>query len=313
MNDLTISIVIPAYNEAENIKPIHRALQKEFAKLSCSYEAVFIDDGSKDQTLKTLQSLAAQCPEVKYISFTRNFGKESAIFAGLEHAIGDAVIIMDADMQHPPAIIPQLLKGYHEGYQQVIARRNRNGEAKSHSFLSSLYYKTINNVINVELKDGEGDFRLLGRKAIEAVLELSEGNRFSKGLFSWIGFDQKTVYYENIQRENGTSKWSLRQLLNYGIEGIVSFNQKPLRICLYAGLISLFLALAYILFMLFQIIRYGVDVPGYFTLISSVLFLGGAQLLSLGVIGEYVGRIYMETKKRPHYLVQESNTDCDRE
>ncbi|WP_100012831.1 glycosyltransferase family 2 protein [Lentibacillus sediminis] len=308
MNDL-ISIIIPAYNEAANIKPVHEAVQQEFASLSSPFELLFIDDGSSDPTLSTLQMLAGAHPEVKYISFTRNFGKEAAIIAGLDHAHGKAVIIMDADMQHPPSLIPQLLEGYREGYEQVVAKRNRNGEAKSRSFLSHLYYKLINRIIQVELHDGEGDFRLLGRKAVDSVLKMSEGNRFSKGLFSWIGFEQKTVYFENVERESGASKWSFRNLLNYGVEGVVSFNQKPLRICLYAGVISLVFALFYILAMAVQILRHGIDVPGYFTLISAVLFLGGVQLLSLGVIGEYVGRIYMETKNRPHYLVRETNTD----
>lgn len=308
MNDL-ISIIIPAYNEAANIKPVHEAVQQEFSQLSCPFELLFIDDGSSDPTLSTLQTLAEAHPEVKYISFTRNFGKEAAIIAGLDHAHGEAVIIMDADMQHPPSLIPQLLEGYREGYEQVVAKRNRDGEAKSRSFLSHLYYKLINRIIQVELHDGEGDFRLLGRKAVDSVLKMSEGNRFSKGLFSWIGFEQKTVYFENVERENGASKWSFKNLLNYGIEGVISFNQKPLRICLYAGVISLIFALFYILVMAVQILRQGIDVPGYFTLISAVLFLGGVQLLSLGVIGEYVGRIYMETKNRPHYLVRETNTD----
>ncbi|UJL46941.1 glycosyltransferase family 2 protein [Virgibacillus sp. NKC19-16] len=309
MSNSKVSIIIPAYNEEENIYPVNEALEEEFAGLSYSYEVIFVDDCSQDDTLQTIRTLANTYPNVKYVSFTRNFGKESALLAGLQHAKGEAVIIMDADMQHPPSLIPKLLEGYQEGYQQVVARRDRNGEAKSRSFLSSLYYKVINKVVQVELKDGEGDFRLLGRQAIEAILELSEGNRFSKGLFSWIGFEKKTVYFENVERQNGVSHWSFKQLLNYGVEGILSFNQRPLRVVLYCGLISLLLGLIYIFSMFLMIILQGVDEPGYFTVISSILFLGGVQLVSLGVIGEYVGRIYSETKNRPHYLVKESNTE----
>lgn len=309
MSNSKVSIIIPAYNEEENIYPVNEALEEEFAGLSYSYEVIFVDDCSRDDTLQTIRTLANTYPNVKYVSFTRNFGKESALFAGLQHAKGEAVIIMDADMQHPPSLIPKLLEGYQEGYQQVVARRDRNGEAKSRSFISSLYYKVINKVVQVELKDGEGDFRLLGRQAIEAILELSEGNRFSKGLFSWIGFEKKTVYFENVERQNGMSHWPFKQLLNYGVEGILSFNQRPLRVVLYCGLISLLLGLIYIFSMFLMIILQGVDEPGYFTVISSILFLGGVQLVSLGVIGEYVGRIYAETKNRPHYLVKESNTE----
>ncbi|SEA80340.1 Glycosyltransferase involved in cell wall bisynthesis [Thalassobacillus cyri] len=311
MNKIMVSVIIPAYNEGENIELVHEALQKEFAGLSCDWEVVFVDDGSMDDTLMTIRALAATFPEVKYVAFSRNFGKEAALLAGLQHAGGDAVIIMDADLQHPPALIPELLEGYQEGYQQIIAKRNRNGESKHRSFLSSLYYKAVNSLIEVKLCDGEGDFRLLGRQAVDAILSLSEGNRFSKGLFSWIGFDQKTIHYDNVERQNGDSQWSMKQLLEYGIEGILSFNQRPLRLVMYTGLIVMALSLLYIGIMFGMILARGIDVPGYFTTISSILFLGGVQLVSLGVIGEYVGRIYMETKKRPHYLVKESNAKRD--
>ncbi|MGP4062312.1 glycosyltransferase family 2 protein [Halobacillus sp. H74] len=311
MEKLLVSVVIPAFNEGENIELVHEALQNEFAGLSYSWEVVFVNDGSGDDTLKNIRTLANTYSEVKYVSFTRNFGKEAALFAGLESARGDAVIIMDADLQHPPALIPDLLEGYEEGYQQVVAKRNRKGEAKSRSFLSSLYYKTVNRLIQVDVHDGEGDFRLLGRQALEAILTLSEGNRFSKGLFSWIGFEQKTVHFDNVERQNGNSQWSMKQLLEYGIEGIVSFNQRPLRFVMYTGLLIMALSLLYISFIFVMTLIRGVEEPGYFTIISSVLFLGGVQLVSLGVIGEYVGRIYMETKKRPHYLVQESNVERD--
>ncbi|PBB06550.1 MULTISPECIES: glycosyltransferase family 2 protein [Salimicrobium] len=309
MEELTVSIIIPAFNEGNNINRIHKELKKEFSSLRYDFEIIFVDDGSKDDTLARVRTLASECPEVKYLSFSRNFGKEPALIAGLQHAKGGSVIIMDADLQHPPSLIPELMEGFEEGFQQVVARRNRVKESKVRSSLSSLYYKLVNKLAQVDLVDGEGDFRLLGRQAVDAILALSEGNRFSKGLFSWIGFDKKVVKFDNVQRDEGNSTWSLVDLFEYGIEGVLSFNQRPLRLVFYAGFFIMGLSLVYILIMFGLILSRGVEVPGYFTTISSILFLGGVQLISLGVIGEYVGRIYMETKRRPHYLIKESNTE----
>lgn len=309
MDNFMVSVIIPAYNEGENIDMIYEALKKEFGELSCDFEMIFVDDGSSDDTLQRIRNVADRASEVKYISFSRNFGKEPALIAGLQHAYGEAVIIMDADLQHPPSLIPQMIEGYDEGFQQVVARRNRTGESKSRSFLSRAYYKMVNRLSEVDLSDGEGDFRLLGRQAIDAILALSEGNRFSKGLFSWIGFEKKVIHFENVERQKGDSHWSLKQLVEYGIEGILSFNQRPLRFVFYAGVLIMGLSMFYITLMFVMILLRGIAVPGYFTTISSVLFLGGVQLISLGIIGEYVGRIYMETKRRPHYLVKESNTE----
>ncbi|RKD73432.1 glycosyltransferase involved in cell wall biosynthesis [Sinobaca qinghaiensis] len=304
----TVSFIIPAYNEVENVPLIHEELRKEFESLSYQYEIVYIDDGSSDNTLEVLQKLASSFEEVRYISFTRNFGKEAALIAGLEHAKGEAVIIIDADLQHPVSLIPDMLKGFEEGYDQVIAQRNRTGDSKVRTGLSNLYYLLMNKLVDVDLKNGIGDFRLLSRRAVDSMLELKEGNRFSKGLFSWIGYDQKIIHYENVQRQQGETKWSMSNLVNYGIDGMISFNHKPLRICLYVGLFILVLSLVYITIMFVQVFQQGVSVPGYFTTISAVLFLGGLHLFSLGVIGEYIGRIYYEAKQRPHYLVRETNT-----
>lgn len=309
MKQTMISFIIPSYNESENIPKVLEAIKKEMSILFYEFEILFVDDGSSDGSMDTIQDLAFQFEEVKYISFTRNFGKESAMLAGLQHAKGDAIIMMDADLQHPPSMINQLLRGYEEGYDQVIAKRNRKGDSPIRSFISSCFYRFINHTVDVQLSDGEGDFRLLSRKAVDSLLLLSEGNRFSKGLYSWIGLEQKTISYENVARENGETKWSFPKLLNYGIDGIVSFNHKPLRACFYIGAIILLLSLLYIAFSFAQILQNGVTVPGYFTLISAILFLGGIQLVCMGIIGEYIGRIYYETKKRPHYLIQQSNTD----
>ncbi|MBM7841143.1 glycosyltransferase involved in cell wall biosynthesis [Alkalihalobacillus xiaoxiensis] len=307
MNKPLLSVIVPSFNEEKNVEPFYFALKAVLDETNYRWEVIYIDDGSSDDTLNLLQRLSTWHPQVNYVSFTRNFGKEAAILAGFQHAKGDCAIVIDADLQHPVELIHDLLEGFEDGYDQVIACRNRKGDHLLKTALSKMYYKLINKVVDVRLEDGAGDFRLLSRRAVEALLVMSEGNRFSKGLFSWIGFDQKVVYYENVSRQNGESKWSISKLINYGIDGIVSFNMKPLRLCFYVGGFILVAALIYILIMFTQIIRTGIDVPGYFTIVSAVLFLGGIQLVSLGIIGEYIGRIYNETKKRPHYLVKESN------
>ncbi|MBD8014778.1 MULTISPECIES: glycosyltransferase family 2 protein [Planococcus] len=304
-----ISIVIPAFNEEANIASMYAKLVKELEELPYRYEIMFINDGSSDGTLQEILKLAAVHDTVKYISLTRNFGKESAMLAGLKRIKGDAAIVMDSDLQHPPTLIGEMVKGYEEGFNQVVARRSRTGDSKIRSLFSSLYYKLINSITDVDLQDGEGDFRLLSRKAINAILALSESNRFSKGLFSWIGLSKKTINYENVLRTDGDSKWSFNSLVNYGIDGIISFNMKPLRVCFYTGFLVLFLSLIYIFFTLYSILREGIGAPGYFTTITAILLLGGIQLISLGVIGEYIGRIYNETKQRPHFLVDISNVD----
>jgi len=304
-----ISIVVPAYNEEANIASMYAKLAKELEALPYRYEFMFINDGSSDGTLQEILKLAEMHDTVKYISLTRNFGKESAMLAGLKRIKGDAAIVMDSDLQHPPTLIGEMVKGYEEGFNQVVARRSRTGDSKVRSLFSSLYYKLINSITDVDLQDGEGDFRLLSRKAINAILALSESNRFSKGLFSWIGLSKKTINYENVLRTDGDSKWSFNSLVNYGIDGIISFNMKPLRVCFYTGFLVLFLSLIYIFFTLYNILREGIGAPGYFTTITAILLLGGIQLISLGVIGEYIGRIYNETKQRPHFLVDISNVD----
>ncbi|OAH52586.1 MULTISPECIES: glycosyltransferase family 2 protein [Bacillaceae] len=302
-----ISIIIPAYNEEENVQLVYEKIKKEFLSLSYDFEVLFINDASTDGTLQQIKQLSTKTPNVKYISFSRNFGKEAAIFAGLQHVSGRAVIIMDADLQHPPCLIPDLMKGYEEGYDQVIARRNRKGDRVFRRLCSATYYKVVNKVVDVELKDGVGDFRLLSERAVQAALALNEGQRFSKGLFSWIGMEQKIIDYDNVIRENGETKWSFSKLLNYGLDGILSFNNRPLRACFHTGAFILMLSVVYSIITFIKIMENGVDVPGYFTIITAILLLGGIQLLSLGVIGEYIGRIYYETKKRPTYLIQETN------
>lgn len=302
-----ISIVIPCYNEEAVLQKFYKECSKVLKSLNEDYQLIFVNDGSNDDTMKIIKQLAEIDRQVNYISFSRNFGKEAAMLAGLQFASGDAVIIMDADLQHPPSLIPQMIHYYRLGYDQVIAKRNRKGESAFRALVSRTYYKIMNKFVDVELADGVGDFRLLSRRAVNAVLSLQEYNRFSKGLFSWIGFKEYVLEYENVNRENGDSKWTFSKLLNYGIDGVISFNNKPLRMSIYLGLTVTLLGLLYVLYTFIKILIYGIDVPGYFTIISSVLLIGGIQLVFLGVIGEYIGRIYYESKRRPHYIIDEEN------
>jgi glycosyltransferase involved in cell wall biosynthesis len=305
---LQFSIVVPCYNEADNIHNFYMEMQKVLGQ-SASYEIIFINDGSADKTEEQLRKLSSETENVFYISFSRNFGKEAAMLAGLEFASGEAVIIMDGDLQHPPSLIPEMIEKYHEGYDQVIAKRNRKGDSFVRSKLSSLYYRWINGFVEVELEDGVGDFRLLSRRAVNALLSLKEYNRFSKGLFAWIGFKEYIIEYDNITREEGASSWTFPKLLNYAIDGLISFNNKPLRASIYIGLSLTTVALLYVIATLIQILFNGIEEPGYFTMISAILILGGVQLTFMGLIGEYIGRIYYETKNRPHYLIRESNME----
>ena len=304
-----ISFILPAYNEEENVPRIYEAIDREVRESKYDYEFIYVDDGSKDRTLERIRELQQKDNHVNYVSFSRNFGKEAAIYAGLQHATGDAVILMDSDLQHPPSLIMDMMKGFEEGYHQVIACRDRRGESMVYRGITNTFYRMMNKLSTVELQNGAGDFRLLSRQAVDALLSLSENNRFSKGLFEWIGLSKKNIYYENVERQFGETKWSVSMLFSYAVDGILSFNTKPLRICLYLGLLTMLSGIAYIAIMLGGIFFKGIDVPGYFTTISAILVLGGLQLMSVGVIGEYIGRIYCEVKRRPHYIVGETNVN----
>jgi len=310
---MLLSVIIPCYNESMVIEKTHskliEILSDDGRVKGYGFELIFVDDGSKDETLNIIQNCAKEDHQTKYISFSRNFGKEAAMLAGLKYASGDLAVIIDADLQHPPELIPRMIEVCHEGYDQVIAKRNRTGEAKRRYLSAKMYYKLVNHIVDVKMIDGIGDFRLLTRKAVEAILSLQEYNRFSKGIFSWIGFKEITIEYENQQRAAGESKWSFKKLLSYGIDGLLSFNNKPLRICFLFGVFSMLVSLVYIIIIFIQILARGISVPGYFTTISAVLFIGGIQLVSIGVLGEYIGRIYYEVKKRPHYLIDSTNIE----
>ncbi|UNO41732.1 glycosyltransferase family 2 protein [Streptomyces sp. MST-110588] len=311
---MKLSVVVPCYNEEAVIGRFDATVRTVLDELAVTYELCYVDDGSSDGTLHRLRSIAQQhTTTTRYLSFSRNFGKESAMLAGLREAGGDAVIIMDADLQHPPELIEKMLDLYQLGHDQVVAKRSRDGDKPLRTTLSRLYYRAVNKWVDVELTDGVGDFRLLSRTAVDALTSLPECNRFSKGLFSWIGFDTVTFDYRNAAREAGESKWRFGALLNYGIDGMISFNCRPLRLAIHAGLSLAALATAYTLWIIGAAVVGGVTAPGYVTLVAIVVGLGGLQMVMLGLIGEYIGRIYYESKRRPHFLVKETNGTVPKE
>ncbi|MCI4061300.1 glycosyltransferase family 2 protein [Micromonospora sp. R77] len=304
---MRLSVVVPCFNEEASVERLHETVSAALAELpDVDVEVVYVDDGSEDGTLAALRRLAAADPTVCYTSLSRNFGKEAAMLAGLERATGDAVVIMDADLQHPPRLLPEMVALYRQGFDQVIARRDRRGDRLVRMLASRSFYRLVNWWIDVRLLDGAGDFRLLSRLAVDAVLAMPEYNRFSKGLFSWIGFRTAVVAHHNETRQAGKSRWTFGKLFNYAFDGLLSFNNRPLRLAIYGGLFLTLIAVAYMAWVVADAIEKGIDVPGYTTMIVSVIGLGGIQMMILGVIGEYIGRIYYETKRRPHYLVQET-------
>ncbi len=300
-----LSIIVPVLNESANIPVLHDEIHAVMEVLGKEYEIIFIDDGSTDGTLETIKALHSQ--NIHYISFSRNFGKEAALIAGLEKARGEAAVIMDGDLQHPPSLISEMAAQFESGFDQVIAKRNKNGEPMMRRIPANLFYKVMNSTSTVRLVDGEGDFRLLSRKVIDAILLLSENNRFSKGIFEWVGFNKKVIEFDHIDRSAGKSRFNPLKLVDYAIDGISAYNHRPLRICFHLGLAVLLISLAYILYIFINIMISGVDEPGYFTIIASLLLLGSVQLFSLGIIGEYIGRIYIETKNRPKFIVREQS------
>jgi polyisoprenyl-phosphate glycosyltransferase len=305
---MRLSLVVPCYNEEAVLARFHEVVRGETAGIADEVEVVFVDDGSSDGTLEILKKIAAADDGARYVSFSRNFGKEAAMLAGLKRAGGDAVIILDADLQHPPELLSRMVDLHRQGFDQVIAQRGREGEKHVRTALSKSYYWLINKMVDVKLVDGVGDFRLLSRRAVDALLTMPEYNRFSKGLFAWIGFDSVTFTYKNAAREAGETKWSLRRLLNYGIDSLLSFNNKPLRAAIYLGFLFFSISFFYMVGIVIAAMVHGNNTPGYVTIIAAIVGIGGLQIFTIGVIGEYIGRIYYEAKKRPHYLVKETET-----
>ena len=302
-----ISIVVPAYNEEKAIPLFFNEIEKVSQKIGLEFEYIFVNDGSKDNTLQVLKSLHQDHQNVHYIDFSRNFGKEAALLAGLEQSKGDFVAVMDADLQDPPELLEEMYSLLLTGEYDVIGTRRvtRDGEPAIRSFFARLFYLMINKISSTEMIDGARDFRLMTRQVVASILELKEYNRFSKGIFSWVGYKTKYLEYKNRQRVAGETSWSFWGLLKYSIEGIINFSNAPLQIATYSGILSSLAAVIFIIVIVIRTIVYGDPVSGWPSLVSIVLLVGGMQLFALGIIGQYIGKIYLETKKRPSYIIKE--------
>ena len=301
-----LSIVVPCYNEEPVLQLFYDAIQKVAPNLPTELEFVFVDDGSRDGTLQKIQQLHAQDPRVRFVSFSRNFGKEAALLAGLDHARGDVVVTMDADLQDPPALLPEMYQLIQTGdYDQVGTRRvTRKGEPPIRSFFARRFYRLINHMSKVELVDGARDYRMMTRPVVDALISMREYNRFSKGLFEFVGFRTKWLEYENIERAAGETKWSFWKLFAYAIEGICAFSTVPLVLAALLGVIFCLIAFIMVIIIIIRTLAFGDPVSGWPSLICVILLLGGLQLLALGIIGQYLAKTYLETKHRPVYIVR---------
>lgn len=307
-----ISVIIPCYNEQESIPLFYNEINKVMDIMTdTNFELLFIDDGSKDKTLSEVKKLTSRDDRVHYISFSRNFGKEAAIYAGFQYASGDYVVMMDADLQDPPSLLPKMYEILKEGgYDSVATRRiSRKGEPPIRSFFARLFYKIMNKISEADLVDGARDYRLMNRKFVNAILQLGEYNRFSKGLFGWVGYKTKWLEYENVERIAGETKWSFWKLFKYSIEGIVGFSTAPLTISAFVGIMSCIFAFAFMILIIIRKLCFGDPVAGWASTATIILFLGGIQLLSIGVLGQYLAKTYLEVKKRPIYIVDETDID----
>lgn len=305
-----ISIIVPCHNEQEMIPILYEALDQESKHLSdYDFEFLLVDDGSKDRTMEEIRKVAAQDSRVHYISFSRNFGKEGAMYAGLKNAQGDYCVIMDADLQDPPALLKQMIDAIEiEGYDSCATRRvTRAGEPPIRSFFARQFYKLMNKASDVDMVDGARDYRMMTRPFVNAILQMGEYNRFSKGIFGWVGFKTKWLEYENIERVAGETKWSFWKLFKYAISGIVSFSTVPLQFASAFGMLLSAVSFFAILFIVIRKLMFGDPVAGWPSTICIIMLIGGIQLLSIGILGQYVSRTYMEVKERPIYLCREAN------
>ncbi len=309
----TVDLVVPCYNEEEGLAVFVKETTKVIENIKgYRFTFILVNDGSKDNTYGVMKKLAKEYKNIKYISFSRNFGKESAMYAGLKSSTADYVVVMDADLQHPPKMLVDMCKAMEEGYDCCAARRtSREGESKIRSWFSQNFYKISNKISEVKMPYGAVDYRMMSRQMVDAVVSLGEVQRFSKGLFSWVGFETKWLPYENVEREIGTTKWSFWGLFKYAIDGFASFSVAPLRWLAGMGFVISFVAFIYIIVTLIKTLIFGIDVPGYVTTLCAVLFMGGVTELSIGILGEYISRIYMESKHRPIYLVKDTNINKD--
>ncbi len=303
----TITLLIPAYNEEQVLEHLFTRLANLANETkNYTFEFLFINDGSKDSTLEIIKDYAEKDSRVSYLNLSRNFGKEIGMIAGLDHAKGDAVVIIDADLQDPPELIPEMISLWQEGYDDVYAkRRSREGESWLKKFTSRHYYKLLQRVTHVPIQEDTGDFRLLDRRVVEALKQFRESQRNTKAMFSWVGFHKKEILYNRDPRAAGETKWNYIKLIELALDGITSFTTAPLRLSTYAGIVISGLTFIYLVFLIIRTIFFGTDLAGYPSMMAVILFLGGVQLISLGIIGEYVGRIFNETKGRPLYFIEE--------
>lgn len=306
-----ITILIPAYNEEEVLPQLMERLNKVTRSIpQYAFEYLFINDGSSDQTLEILKKQKIQDSRIRYMDLSRNFGKETAMLAGFDNARGDAVIILDADLQQPPETIPEMIQWWEQGYEDVYAiRKKRDGETRRKEWTSKIFYKVIDKMSPTKVYPQAGDFRLLDRKCIEALKQIRENERYTKGMYGWIGFKKKEIQYVADERAAGVTKWSWSNLFKLAMDGITSYSTVPLKIWSYIGFFISFIAFLFLAFEIGKTFLFGTDVAGYPTLLAAILFLGGIQLISLGVIGEYLGRVFVETKRRPPYFIRETSED----
>lgn len=311
-----IEMVVPCYNEQDCIRPLYDSVKEVFSEIrDYDWSILYINDGSRDGTLAELKKLKAEVGEkIQFISFSRNFGKESGIYAGLLNSSGDLVVLMDADLQHPPTLIPEMIRGIEEGYDCVGARRvDRNGEPPIRSAFSRMFYSVINHCTSMELVQGGSDFRMMTRQMVDAMLSLGERERFTKGIMSWVGFDTKWIDYENVERLAGESKWSFWGLARYAVSGFMAFATAPLRAVIYFGLVVIAFSILYTIQILIETVRAGMPKTGYASIMIVLLFMSGVIIAILGIIGEYIARIYMELKNRPIFIAKENTVEKDRE
>lgn len=302
-----ISIVIPMYNESEGVEALFASLLPILNQITTVWEVVCVDDGSKDDTAARVMAKHKEEPRIKLVRFSRNFGKETALTAGLFHASGQAVIPIDADLQDPPELILEMMEKWKQGYKVVIAtRRFRIGDGLMKRLTAKIFYRLIHKISRIDIPENTGDFRLMDREVVEAVKRLRERTRFMKGLFSWVGYTTAQIYYDRKPRAAGRTKFNFKNLWKLALDGIYSFTTVPLQVWTYIGAVVSTFSFVYAIYLIVRAMVFGVDLPGYTSIMVAVLFMGGIQLISLGIIGEYVGRIYRETKQRPLYLVQET-------
>ena len=305
-----ITVIVPCYNEEEALHYYYEEMSRVMTLMNqYDFELIFINDGSKDNTLQVIKQLADNDERVRYVSFSRNFGKEAAMYAGFENSTGDYVCLMDADLQDPPKLLPEMVKAIEEeGYDSVATRRvTRQGEPPIRSFFARMFYKMMNKISDTELMDGARDYRLMTRQFVNSLLEMKEYNRFSKGLFGWVGYKTKWLEFENVERVAGETKWSFWKLFIYAIDGIVAFSTTPLAIASVIGMLMLFVAFFFIIFIVVRTLMFGDPVSGWPSLVCIITLIGGIQIFCVGILGQYLSKVYLETKNRPIYIVKESN------